>query len=187
VGTGASVRSRPAGSAGESGHVGDRSSLSTGSEGDGAPYTYRPLNAGARGTARWNLKDSRTTRTMSMPASFKPRPVGAGRQRPRQPPAESTARRPMATVAWALAAREPAPSGPPRALALASPRTRPLSENLHFGETAFQKTFTSAGSLLLVPEFSQCSWGLESSTPDLLPILGQVRLVEYAGCTVPLQ
>jgi hypothetical protein len=76
----------------------------------------------------------------------------------------------MATVAWALAAREPAPSGPPRALALASPRTRPLSENLHFGETAFQKTFTSAGSLLLVPEFSQCSWGLESSTPDLLPI-----------------
>ena len=139
MGTGASVRSRPAGSAGESGHVGDRSSLSTGSEGDGAPYTCRPLNAGARGTARWNLKDSRTTRTMSMPASFKPRPVGAGRQRPRQPPAESTARRPMATVAWALAAREPAPSGPPRALALASPRRRPLSENLHSAKPLLKK------------------------------------------------
>ena len=51
-----------------------------------------------------------------------------------------------------------------------------LSENLHFGETAFQKTFTSAGSLLLVPEFSQCSWGLESSTPDLLPIQRKYKL-----------
>jgi hypothetical protein len=153
VGTGASVRSRPAGSAGESGHVGDRSSLSTGSEGDGAPYTYRPLNAGARGTARWNLKDSRTTRTMSMPASFKPRPVGAGRQRPRQPPAESTASRAGGGL-WR----------PWRGLwQLGSPLRagrRGLWHWLHHARGRFQKTFTSAKPLFKKPSLRRdlSSW-----------------------------
>ena len=46
----------------ESGHVGDRRSLRTLSERDGAPTTCRLLDAGARSIARW--KDSRTMSTL---------------------------------------------------------------------------------------------------------------------------